>query len=404
MKNKKEFTYLSLFSGCGGFDLGFKQNGFKCLGAYDINPHVVYVHSKNLKDPVFVHDLNDLNLPGELPNSVDVVVAGSPCQGFSPIGKRIVNDPRNHLLLTGGQVAIKYNAKVFVCENVPGSTSGEHKKYWVKLHSLLRKNGYNIKMAKYSAIEFGVPQLRKRIIMYAWKNDKVVDIEFPKNTVPNRNLKDILNGLEHVQNHNLDLIDKNLPEYKIAQKIRQGQKLCNVRGGDRAVHTWHIPEVFGKVNKTEEEFLSLIMKLRRQIRRRKNGDADPVEKTVLKSYYNGQTDGLIKSLLKKGYVREVEEKYIDLTNTFNGKYKRLNINSYSPTVDTRFGNYKNFIHPTEHRALSVREAARIQGFSDNFIFYGPIQRQYEMVGNAVPPPLASYVANIIKNFIIPMIA
>jgi len=402
MSVTNKITYISLFSGCGGFDAGFKENNFKCLGAYDIDPYVTDVHSKNLKGPVYVHDLNDLNLPGDLPEKIDVVIAGSPCQGFSTIGKRKVNDPRNHLLLTGGHIAVKYDAKVFVCENVLGSNSGEHKKYWVKLQSFLTHNGYQTKLVKYNASDFGVPQLRKRLILYAWKSDRIQDIDFlfPKMQIVL--LKDILKDMSDLKNHNLNFID-NGPDLTIANRIKPGQKLCNVRGGERSVHTWMIPEVFGKITKREEEFLTLVMKLRRQIRRRENGDADPVEKKILKTYFNGETELLLQNLLKKEYIKEVDKKYIDLKNTFNGKYKRLDMCSLSPTVDTRFGNYKNFIHPTEHRSLSVREAARIQGFKDTFVFYGPIQKQYEMVGNAVPPPLSNFIAKNIKDKIIPLV-
>jgi DNA (cytosine-5)-methyltransferase 1 len=398
-----KITYISLFSGCGGFDAGFKENSFKCLGAYDIDPYVTDVHSKNLKGPVYVHDLNDLNLPGDLPKNIDVVIAGSPCQGFSTIGKRKVNDPRNHLLLTGGQVAVKYNAKVFVCENVLGSNSGEHKKYWAKLQNFLKENGYQTKLIKYNASDFGVPQLRKRLILYAWKSEQIKDVDFLLPKKHNVVLKDILKDLVDLKNHNLNYIEQG-PDLIIANRIKPGQKLCNVRGGERSVHTWKIPEVFGKINKKEEEFLILVMKLRRQIRRRENGDADPVEKKILKTYFNGETEILMQSLLNKEYIKEVDKKHIDLKNTFNGKYKRLDMSSLSPTVDTRFGSYKNFIHPTEHRSLSVREAARIQGFKDDFIFYGPIQKQYEMVGNAVPPPLSSFIAKNIKEVLIPRVS
>jgi DNA (cytosine-5)-methyltransferase 1 len=398
MKRKKtSLTYISLFSGCGGFDTGFKNNNFNCLGAYDISSHAISVHSKNLDSPVFIHDLNDMDLPGNLPKQVDVVVSGSPCQGFSTIGKRELNDPRNKLLLTGGKIAIKYRAKVFISENVLGSNSGKHKKYWAQLLELLQANGYKTKMVRYNALDFGVPQLRKRIILFAWKGKKLKDVDFLIPKKQKKVLQEVLTNLNSVENHNVDFIDSSSSDFTIASKIQPGQKLCNVRGGPRSIHTWHIPEVFGKINKEEEEFLGLVMKLRRQIRRRENGDADPVEKTILKSYYNGQTDLLITSLLKKGYIKEVERKYIDLNNTFNGKYKRLDLTSVSPTVDTRFGSYKNYIHPTEHRGLSVREAARIQGFKDDFIFHGPIQKQYEMIGNAVPPPMASVIANIVKN-------
>jgi len=402
MSTNNKITYISLFSGCGGFDIGFKENGFKCLGAYDIDPYVTDVHSKNLKGTVFVHDLNDLNLPGNLPKEIDVVIAGSPCQGFSTIGKRMVNDPRNHLLLTGGMVAVKYNAKVFICENVPGSNSGEHKQYWEKLQHLLVNNGYVTKMVKYSALSFGVPQLRKRLILYAWKGEQNSEIELLP--VPQKNivLRDILHGLDDLQNHNINYIEDEHDRI-IASRIKQGQKLCNVRGGERSIHTWQIPEVFGKTTNREKEFLSLIMKLRRQVRRRNNGDADPVDIKLLKEHFNGETTALLKNLLKKEYIKEIGENFVDLKNTFNGKYKRLDLQKPSPTVDTRFGNYKNFIHPIEDRSISVREAARIQGFKDSFIFYGPVQKQYEMIGNAVPPPLSNFVAKNVKEKIIPRI-
>lgn len=400
MKSKK-ITYLSLFSGCGGFDIGFKENGFKCLGGYDIDPHMVDVHSRNLKDPVHVHDLNDLNLPGKLPQDIDVVISGSPCQGFSTIGKRAVNDPRNHLMLVGGKIAIKYNARVFVAENVLGSNSGEHKKYWEQLQQLLKGNGYCTKLVKYNAVDFGVPQLRKRLILYAWKPVKDVDVNLLPSSSKNTVLKDILIGLGGLENHNLNFIDEE-DDLIIANRIKQGQKLCNVRGGERSVHTWHIPEVFGKTTAEEQNLLTVVMKLRRQLRRRKNGDADPVERKELENYFNGKTDSLLQKLLKKGYLREVGDEFVDLKNTFNGKYKRLDLNSVSPTVDTRFGHYKNFIHPTEHRSLSVREAARIQGFEDTFIFHGPLQKQYEMVGNAVPPPLSRFIARNVMEKLIPI--
>src|ERR1700733_3942376 len=103
--------YISLFCGCGGFDIGFINNGFKCVGAYDIDPVVIDVHRNNLPSESYVHDLSNIELPGEIPIGVDLVVAGSPCQGFSTLGKRKLNDPRNHLLLTGGMIAAKYKAK-----------------------------------------------------------------------------------------------------------------------------------------------------------------------------------------------------------------------------------------------------------------------------------------------------
>ena len=397
-------TYISLFCGCGGFDTGFKENGFKCLGAYDIDSQIIEVHKKNFSTNSYIHDLQSHDLPGNLPSSVDIVVAGSPCQGFSTLGKRKLNDPRNHLLLTGGMIAIKYKARVFVCENVLGSLSGKHKRYWNKLLKLLHNEGYRSKLVTYNGIDIGIPQTRKRIILYAWKSDKLLDFTLKEITLPKKVLKDVLHNIDKVPNHNKDYIDPNSKDFIIANRIGQGQKLCNVRGGTRSIHTWEIPEVFGYVNSSEKNTLLTIMKLRRQLRRRKSGDADPVEINFLMTHLNmdeSKFHSLISHLVNQGYLKFVGKKYLDLTQTFNGKFKRLILDGFSPTVDTQYGNYKHFLHPIENRPLSVREAARVQGFDDDFIFSGHIKKQYQMIGNAVPPPLSKIIAENIKYQIIP---
>lgn len=404
MSNKKNtYTYLSLFSGCGGFDHGFQKNNFKCIGAFDIDKHVVDVFNTNLSGQAHIHDLKDKTLPFKLKGKIDVLISGSPCQGFSTMGKRKINDPRNSLLLTGGEMAVKLKVPVFICENVMGSHSGKHKKYWKELIELLKSNNYNIKMEKYSAYEFGIPQLRKRIILYAWKSKTLEDFQSKPKSNRRVALSEVLsiNSLKGISNHNLNYIPEGSSDYKIAASIKQGQKLCNVRGGPRSIHSWDVPEIFGDVNDEEIDFLTTIMRLRRQIRRRKNGDADPVLIQNLKKQFNGRTNILINSLLAKGYIKRINGEYVDLKNTYNGKYKRIDLNGLSPTVDTRFGSYKHFLHPLENRSFSVREAARIQGFEDSFIFSGPINKQYEMVGNAVPPSMSMFIAKTVKNNILP---
>ena len=398
-KKKQLPTFISLFSGCGGFDDGFQDAGFKCIGAYDIDPMVIKVHSKNIKGPAHVHNLLDTNLPGgHISGNVDIVISGSPCQGFSTMGLRKVNDPRNKLLLVGGEIAIKLNAKVFVAENVMGSVAGKHKKYWTALRKMLRDNGYNIRILKCEATKLGLAQLRKRVIMIAWKGKKRIKIELP--VLPPKVLSDVLSNTEKVPNHSISYLSKNDITYKIAQNIKPNQKLSNVRDGIRSIHTWDIPEVFGNVNEEEKKMLILIMRLRRQIRVRDFGDADPVAIRHIKKEFNGSTENILMSLQKKQYVRKIGKVHYDLANTFNGKYRRLSWGNPSPTVDTRFGSPQYFLHPEENRGFSPREAARIQGFRDDFVFDGTIEQQFKMIGNAVPPPMAKAIAKIIKSQIL----
>jgi DNA (cytosine-5)-methyltransferase 1 len=106
--------------------------------------------------------------------------------------------------------------------------------------------------------------------------------------------------------------------------------------------------------------------------------------------------GTLQALVTKGYVRRLGNAY-DLTHTFNGKFRRLLWGQPAPTVDTRFGDPWYFLHPDENRAFTVREAARVQGFPDWFIFHGPERSQYRLIGNAVPPPLAALLGTFIRG-------
>jgi DNA (cytosine-5)-methyltransferase 1 len=385
--------FLSLFSGCGGLDLGFAQAGFNGRLSVDIDDAALLVHSQNLKHPI-----EKIDLSSALPNlsqrsGIDVLLAGSPCQGFSSAGLRRVDDPRNSLLFVAAKAAAKIKPKVILAENVPGALSGEHKVYWLTLHDQLRALGYQTQDLFVDSSEFGVAQRRKRILLLAWRTGGSYEFDFPKQR--QAVLGDVLGELTGVENHDPIFLDKKSDDYKIAIRIAQGQKLTNARSGDRAIHTWDIPEVFGRTNKLEREVLNHIVKLRRQVRRRSFGDADPVCTEILKSMYGNP---VLEKLVEKGYLRKTDG-YHDLTNTFNGKYRRLEMNSPSRTVDTRFGDFRLFLHPTEDRAFTVREAARIQGFPDKFVFSGSIAQQFRMIGNAVPPPLAHSVAQLVKSMI-----
>jgi len=383
--------FISIFSGCGGFDLGFSKTGFKCIAAYDIDPIAVQVHKRNLKTACYIQDLSEENLPTSL--RPDVLLAGPPCQGFSIAGKRELNDPRNQLLLTAVNIALKLSPRVFILENVPGVRSGKHRDYWETAKNKLRTAGYRTAEIECLGTKMGVAQIRKRIVLLAWKGNKDIDIFLPE--IYGGTLQDALKGISGAPNNKKKTLNQSIAG-KISKKIKPGQKLCNVRGGENSVHTWDIPEVFGKTTKQEKELLNTLLKLRRQIRRRDFGDADPVERKVLVALFGNSVLQTLNSLLEKGFVRQIDGCY-DLKDSFNGLFRRLSWDKPSLTVDTRFGEPRFFLHPSEHRGFTVREAARIQGFPDTFIFSGTEKEQYRLIGNAVPPPLAECLANFVKE-------
>lgn len=390
------FKFASLFSGCGGFDLGFVTCGFKPDGAYDCDSEAVENFKANINGPIYKTDLN-CGVPSEYSLlGVDVLISGPPCQGFSTAGKRLIDDRRNHLLTLTGHLARRINPKVLVVENVAGSLCGGHARYWHELNSTMRLSGYHTNTICCEAADIGMAQLRKRVFFFAWRTQRDIDFTFKK--IPASNLRTTLARVSQQKNHNPRPLLPGSREWKIARRIKPGQKLSNVRGGENAVATWDIPEVFGQITEKERTILELLRRLRRQERRREYGDADPVSIDRLKAALGGPFHRHVKSLIKKGFLREVD-KGIDLVGTYNGKFRRLAWDKPSFAVDTQFGSPRCFLHPSQQRGFTVREAARIQGFRDGYIFRGRENAQYRLIGNAVPPPLGALAAEFTKRLL-----
>lgn len=387
--NNKKYQYISLFCGCGGFDLGFMQQGFTCAGAIDINKAALAVHATNIPGETYHFDLSTGLLPDGLPKQVDVVIAGSPCQGFSTLGKRNINDPRNQLLIAGGRSALALKPKVFLAENVLTVKSGDHRKYWDKLDALLKKSGYETQEIVIDSRDLGVAQSRRRIFLIAWNTRVKIKLSSPQG--PQKTLRDALCNVKDLPNHKPVFLENGSSEYLIAKRIPPGHKLSNVRNGESSIHTWDIPEVFGDISDQDKEVLSAMISLRRRIRVREKGDADPLPMALAQNTFGTNA---INRLIQTGYLRHVNNggPCVDLCFAFNGKYRRLAWDSHSTTVDTRFCNPKYYLHPEEHRGFSVREAARLQGFPDEFIFSGT-SHDHVLVGNAVPPPVANFLAH-----------
>lgn len=390
----RRLTFLSLFAGCGGFDLGFTLAGFQCISAFDSDPAAVEAHRRNLRSTIHLKDLSNALPDGIVKGKIDVVVAGPPCQGFSTAGKREINDPRNSLLLVPALIASRLSPKAVVVENVTGATAGIHRMHWDALSARLRAAGYRTSELLCNAAHYGVPQTRRRVLLIAWNTGHDVDVRIPE--IPGGVLRNVLQKINGAPNHSPRVLAESSLAARIAAHIKPGQKLCNVRAGDRSVHTWQIPAVFGRTTRMERSLLDTLLVLRRRTRLRDYGDADPVTESSLSRAMGLPVHDVIASLLAKGFIKRVGNRY-DLVHTFNGKYRRLPFDEPAPTVDTRFGDPRYFLHPRHDRGFTVREAARIQGFPDSFAFPGNLKTQYRLVGNAVPPPLAKQIACFLRS-------
>lgn len=383
--------FASLFSGCGGFDLGFENRGIRPTAAFDIDPHAVATYNANLPSVSRVLDLGRSNPQIERP---DVLLAGSPCQGFSTAGKRIISDPRNTLLVRAGQIALELRPRVFILENVPAAISGKHETHWRMVEDMLRWHGYNVRRFLALGHESGVAQNRRRLFLVAWLGSDCIRVE--PNTVKGLSLRDVLQGVDRVHDHDPVMLKRESREFQIAKHIKCGEKLSNVRKSPSSIHTWNIPEVFGRVSKSDIEILEAVVRLRRRNRQRSFGDGDPVPPSAISRFIDRDAKPAIKRLLKKNYLRQTKGK-IELRHTYNGKFRRLDWEKLSPTVDTHFGEPSLFLHPEEDRGFTPREAARIQGFADTFVLTGSRHSKFEMIGNAVPPPMGTRLAAFVRS-------
>ncbi len=387
---------VSLFSGCGGLDYGFAQAGFDVTAAFDNDAHAVSCYNVNHLSTAKQLNIHD---NWQIPAPVDVVIAGPPCQGFSTGGGYKEDDPRNSLLLATCRLVVKSGAKLAVIENVAALTNTRNKEYLKQALEILSNGGYTLSVQVYSATDFGVAQRRKRTLILARIGNAPFQSILPRKTEQPTVARALQEMTGSLQSHNPKHPEACSKHAIIARHIGIGQKLCNVRGGAASIPTWEIPEWFGNTTTQERKILTTVRALRRRNRKRDFGDADPVSLSEIQIEMPEVTRSDLLSLIERNFMRKIEQDY-DLKDTFNGKYRRLDPNDVSPTVDTRFGDIQLFLHPYEDRAITVREAARLQGFPDSFTFPAHEKDAFRLIGNAVPPPMSAQIAKACRELLL----
>jgi DNA (cytosine-5)-methyltransferase 1 len=379
---RKNLSMVDLFAGAGGFTLGFiKANGkhrafgFDIQLLVDIDNMAAFTFKKNFpKFRYWVADLNKiggtdiLSLLKIKQGSLDFLIGGPPCQGFSPSGKRWLEDNRNLLIKRFIRIALEVRPKCAIIENVPGALSAIPRIFNEEIQEAF--SDYLVKVSILNAAEFGVPQIRKRAFIIAIRADLgIKDFEFPKG-----NFDAIENGVElHAEkkgNQRFISVEDaigDLPPLK-AGEIADGMKYPNNPltdyQRDRRVGSIAI---FNHVARSHsEEFLKKISII-------KPGES------------NADLPG--------------DQKFSE--NYYSQAYARLHPNGIGFTITAHFRNPGSgrFMHYRDNRSITVREAARLQSFDDRFIFHGYETDQERHVGNAVPPLLAESLANHLGKII-----
>lgn len=430
-------SVVSLFAGCGGLDIGFKELDYDLVYACDNDPAAITVYKRNIDTRAYVRDVTSDIFHSDMKSlgSCDVILGGFPCQGFSKAGPKKEDDKRNFLYLEMHSAVNRLKPKIFLAENVDGISQNFKGAYLEAIIRDFKEIGYRVDYRLFDSVAFGVPQHRRRIYFIGVRDDLAPEFEWPElsHKSKSRNGEAIiadLGGLfstphasqlrtRTIRDSIQDLVELNdsIPDHRVTnswkktwtsifKKIGPGQKLCNVRHSPTSVYTWDIPEFFGSVTASEKTILQTIATNRRHKKYGSIPNGNPLSIEVI-TELSGicEARGHIEALLEKGYLKNVDGKF-DLKGAMfcSGLYKRPNWDEPSATVLTNYHNPRYFIHPEKDRPFSLRECARLQGFPDDFLFtLGDSERElvdgYRLVGNAVSPPVGRAFAQAIFKYL-----
>jgi DNA (cytosine-5)-methyltransferase 1 len=348
---KRKYKLADLFSGAGGFTLGFVETGrFESVLANDFNAYAAKTYNANFGDHCIHGDINDLlaNAALRIPQA-DVVIGGPPCQGFSLLNKQRDVDPRKELWMAFLEVVERVKPFVFVMENVPELLSSME---FQKIKERAQALGYIVNAAVLNAADFGVPQRRRRAIVIASRLG-LPRMPEPTHRDPKKDRALFQEGLLPWETVGRAIGDLRVPE---GIDIRVGEI-----SPPMDLH-------FGRT---------------------------PTKESLVR-YRCIPEGGNRFDLLKKR--RDLTPTcWIKKTSGGTDLFGRLWRDRPAFTIRTEFFKPEKgrYLHPRQHRPITHREAARLQSFPDSFIFLGTKTEVAKQIGNAVPPLLAKKVAEAV---------
>lgn len=353
----KNFKILDLFSGAGGFSCGLDSlKNFQTVIAVDFDKYAIDTFKKNFTHAeCILGDISDSNTKTKIielakKNNINMIIGGPPCQGFSLKGKNLgLEDPRNFLFVEFLEMVDIIRPKIVIIENVKNMIKSSDGYFINQINTTLTNLGYKVNYGILNSNNYGVPQNRERTFIIANLGNH--SIKLP-NIISDTKItvRDAISDLSYLNSGEGDF-----------ESNYNSEDLSNYQKSLRKNSTKLYNHIATNHSEVALKKLSLI----------------PPE---------GDKSSLPKELLGK--------------QKFGTTWSRLKWNEPSPTIDTRFDTPSNGrnSHPYLNRAITPREAARIQSFPDNFIFYGPKTAICKQIGNAVPPLLARAIGeHIIKE-------
>lgn len=336
-----------IFAGAGGMSLGAEMAGIKVTFAVEKDIYAVETYKANHKNTTVLNEdiYNVDSIPDGIADHIDILFGGAPCQGFSTSNRRTSNrnNPQNWLYKEFVRILRLCKPQWFIFENVTGLLEFESGYFFKDILLDFIQLGYTCSYEVLNAVDFGVPQRRNRLFIVGSANGKRIDLK-PTKRCQVVSVKETFEDLPLLENGaNIDVRRyRGQPKSEYAKLMRRNLTECT-------------GNLVSKNSKT-------VLERYKYIKQGQNWSAIPAE---------------------------LMQNYKDSSQCHTGIYYRLIENQPSVVI----GNYRKsmLIHPNQNRGLSVREAARLQSFPDEYIFKGSIGYQQQQVGNAVPPLLAKYV-------------
>lgn len=335
-------TFAEFFCGAGGLSLGFRRAGWRSLLAVDNWPDAVATYRANFPSdnivPCDISMLKKEHLKRLLPERPDWVIGGPPCQGFSTVGKRQRTDPRNMLVKEFARVVQDLRPRGFVMENVIGLRDMQFVDFVCHLFP-----SYRVTNVVLTAADYGVPQLRRRIFFVGDLKGRTF-VPPPPTHMPNQYVTvwDAIGDLPSLQPGEAKCEYDKPSQTKYQRDLRRGSR--SLQGHEASNHPPHLVRAISHI-----------------------------------------PDG--------GNRRSIPPR-LQPRSGFHNSYSRLNSKTPAVAVTQNMGKPSGTrcIHPFQHRGLSAREGARLQGFPDTFHFSGGITSQRLQIANAVSPILAQVLA------------
>lgn len=456
----KNYSYIDLFCGAGGITIGFSDQEFELLLANDIEKSALDTLKHNLStthpninlNRAVLGDIKELyellnlkpveyeyegyktvetnkevylkkqsiaiskhldieNLIGEL-ETVDVLVGGPPCQGFSMMGRSkkatieervlgFIDDPRNQLFKYFLKFAEKYNPKLVLIENVKGLNSAS--KYRDLIEKSLNEtgNGYDVFSRIINVSNYGIPQNRERIFFIGVRNDiaKSITAEEIFERLDNYKIDIPLNIKDAIGNLPSLIANPKSNNYSIEAEVDFGNPNCfgmNISNKKYEDLVGEKNEYIRNINSIKDNVLFPDYLFNHKTRYQNKNDLYIFENLVPGKYLNDVENKKALSKVKYGVVEENGEKRV---KSFSDKYFKLDFSKPSKTILAHLDTDGNsYVHPTNPpRSITPREAARIQSFPDWYFFKGTTRNQFKQIGNAVPPMMAKIFAKEFKK-------